>query len=87
MQAIIATQAHTALYEVAQLADKIAEVAPPPCVAGVSSPGEISILTARIDELTRQVAALRESLTLALTITDTTAHKAVIALGGTVTSP
>jgi hypothetical protein len=58
MQAIIATQAHTALDEVAQLADKIAEVAPPPYVAGVSSPGAISVLTARIDELTRQVAAL-----------------------------
>jgi hypothetical protein len=39
-QAIIATQAQTALDDVTQLADKIAEVTPPPCVAGVSSPGD-----------------------------------------------
>jgi hypothetical protein len=37
MQAIIATQAHTALDDVAQLADKIAEVAPPPFVVAVSN--------------------------------------------------
>jgi hypothetical protein len=57
VQAIIATQAQAALDEVAQLADKIAEVTAPPCVAGVSSPGDISTLTACIDELARQVAA------------------------------
>jgi hypothetical protein len=58
MRAIIAMQANTALDDVAQLADKIAEVGPPPCVAAVSSPAKISVLTARIDELTREVAAL-----------------------------
>jgi hypothetical protein len=39
VQAIIATQAHVALDDVAQLADKIVEVAPPPCVTHVSSSG------------------------------------------------
>jgi hypothetical protein len=57
IQAIIATQAQVALDDVDQLGDKIAEVTPPPCVAGVSSPGDISILTAHIDELARQAAA------------------------------
>jgi hypothetical protein len=56
IQAIITTQAQATLDEVAQLADKIVEVTPP-CVAGVYSPGDISTLTARIDELARQVAA------------------------------
>jgi hypothetical protein len=42
-----------------QLADKKAEITPPPCVARVySSCDDISILNARIDELARQVAAL-----------------------------
>jgi hypothetical protein len=58
VQAIIATQAQVALDVVAQLADKIAEVTPPPRVAGVSSTSDISIITARIDELARQLAAL-----------------------------
>jgi hypothetical protein len=35
IQAIIATQAQVALDDVSQLADKIAEVTPPPCVARV----------------------------------------------------
>jgi hypothetical protein len=47
----------------AQLANKIVEVTPPPCVAGVSSSGdEITTLTAHIDELARQVFALSASL-------------------------
>jgi hypothetical protein len=59
IQAIIATQAQVALDDVAQLADKIAEVTPPPCVAHVATSGaDIQSLTARIDELARQVAAL-----------------------------
>jgi hypothetical protein len=54
IQAIIATQALFALGDVAKLADKIAEVTPPPFVACVSSSGdEISTLTAHIDELAR----------------------------------
>jgi hypothetical protein len=59
IQAIIVTQGQAALDDVAQLADKIAEVTPPPCIAPVSSPSaDICTLTARIDELTQQVAAL-----------------------------
>jgi hypothetical protein len=57
IQAIIATQAQVAVDDVAQLADKIAEVTPPPCVARV----DISNLTARTDELARQVAAISAS--------------------------
>jgi hypothetical protein len=46
IQAIIATQAQVALDDVAQLADKIAEVTPPPCVARVaSSDADFSTLT------------------------------------------
>jgi hypothetical protein len=37
IQAIIVTQGQAALDDVAQLADKIVEVTPPPCVAPVSS--------------------------------------------------
>ena len=59
IQAVITTQGWVALDDVAQLEDKIAEVTPPPCVAPVSSSGADSCtLTAHIDELTRQVAAL-----------------------------
>jgi hypothetical protein len=59
IQAIITTQGQVALDDVAQLADKIAEVTPPPSVARLSSSGvDICTLTARIDELTRQVAAV-----------------------------
>jgi hypothetical protein len=59
IQAIIATQAQVTLDDVAQLADKIVEVMPPPRVAHVSSSGDdISILTTCIDELAQQVAAL-----------------------------
>ena len=59
IHAIIATQVQVALDDVAQLADKIAEVTLSPCVAPVSSSGaDICTLTARIDELARQVAAL-----------------------------
>jgi hypothetical protein len=62
IQAIIATQARVALDDVAQLADKIAEVTPPPCVACESSPGvDINSLTTRVDELARQIAALSAS--------------------------
>jgi hypothetical protein len=62
IQAIIATQVKVSLDDVAQLADKIAEVTPPPGVAHVSSSGEdICTLTARIDELARQVAELSTS--------------------------
>ena len=60
--AIIQTQAQVALDEVAQLADKIAEVTRPPCVAQVaSSDTEISKLTDLIDELARQVVELSAS--------------------------
>ena len=46
IQAITATHAQVALDDVAQLADKIAEVTPPPCVALVaSSDFDISIVT------------------------------------------
>jgi hypothetical protein len=58
IQAIIATQALVALDDVPQLAGKIAEVTPPLCVARVTSGVGIDNLTARIDELARQVAAL-----------------------------
>jgi len=59
IQTIIATQKQVSLDDVAQLADKIAEVTPPPCVAHVSSScDDMCILTARIDELARQVAEL-----------------------------
>jgi len=59
IQAIIATQAQVSLDYVAQLADKIVKVTPPPCVARVSSPGnDICTSTARIDELAQQVVAL-----------------------------
>jgi len=59
IQAIIVTQGQAALDDVAQLADKIAEVTPSPWVAPVSSSSaDICTLTARIDELTQQVAAL-----------------------------
>jgi hypothetical protein len=52
-------QAQVALNDVAQLADKTAEVMPPTYVACVSSSGnDICTLTACIDELARQVAAL-----------------------------
>jgi hypothetical protein len=62
MQAIIATQAQVALDDVAQLEDKIAEITSPPSVARVSSSGvDINTLTARTDELARQVAALSAS--------------------------
>jgi hypothetical protein len=62
IQAIIATQGQVALDDVAQLADKIAQVTPPPCVARVSSSGaDISALTTRIDELPKQIAALSAS--------------------------
>ena len=62
IQAIIATQAQVALDDMAQLADKIAEVTPAPCVARVaSSNADFSTLTDRIDELARQVAALSAS--------------------------
>ena len=62
IQAITVTQTEFALDDVAQLADKIAEVTPPPCVARVSSSGvDICTLTARTDELARQVAALSAS--------------------------
>jgi hypothetical protein len=53
IQAIIATQAQVALDDVTQLANKIAEVTPPPCVARVTSGADINILNARIDELAR----------------------------------
>ena len=58
IQATIATQGQVTLDDVAQTANKIAEVTPPPCVTRVSSGADISTLTARIDELARQVAAL-----------------------------
>ena len=62
IQVIIPTQAQVALDDVALLADKIAEVTPPPCVARVaSSDTDISILTDRIDELAQQIAALSAS--------------------------
>jgi hypothetical protein len=61
IQAIIATQAKVALDDVTQLAKKIAEVTPPPCVARVvSCNADIHNLKARIDELARGVAALSE---------------------------
>jgi hypothetical protein len=57
IQAIIVKEGQAALEDVTHLADKIAEVAPSPCVAPVSSSSaDIYTLTTRIDELTRQVA-------------------------------
>jgi hypothetical protein len=62
IQAIIATQAQVALDDVAQLADKIAEVTPLPCVARIASSGaDIHALTARIDELAGQIPVLSPS--------------------------
>jgi len=59
IESIIAKPAQVDLDDVAQLGDEIAEVMPPPCVARVSSSSDdIFTLTARIDELARQVAAL-----------------------------
>ena len=68
IQAIIATQINSSLEIVAQLADKINEVTPQPRAAQVSvalpgpstsaEPSAIDMLTRRIDDLTRQVAAL-----------------------------
>jgi hypothetical protein len=58
IQVIIATPARAALDAEAQLADRIAEVTRPPCVARVSLSGiDINILTTRTDELARQVVA------------------------------
>ena len=63
IQTIVATQTQVSLDDVAELADKIAEVTPPPCFARVSPSGDdICTLTACIDELARQVAALSTSL-------------------------
>jgi hypothetical protein len=85
-QAIIATQAQ-AVDDVAQQADKMEEVMPQPCVAGVFSSGDdISILTARIDVLASSRTFL-EILSSAFTIADTMASKLFIALCRTVTSP
>jgi hypothetical protein len=86
IQAITATQAQVALDDVAQLADKIAEVTPPTCVARVSSSGfDINTLTTRIDELARQVAALSASVSRPRSPLQTRRH--AITLCGTVTSP
>jgi len=57
IQAITVMQAQVALQDMAQLADKIAEVTPSPCVPQVSSSGDdICILTARIDEMFKGLA-------------------------------
>jgi hypothetical protein len=73
---------------VAQLADKIAEVTPPPCVGRVSSSGDdISTSTALIDELAWQVAALSTNVSSISTITGMTALKTFFTLCRTVTSP
>jgi len=65
IQAIIVTQVEAPQDDVAQLVDKIAEVTRSPWVAPVSSSSaEICTLTARIDELTRQVAALASNASL-----------------------
>ena len=75
IQDIIATQAQVSLDDVAQLADKIAEVTPPPCFARVSSSGvEICKLSARIDELARQVASLSTSPSRPLSPSRTRRH-------------
>jgi hypothetical protein len=59
IESITAKPAHVDLDDVAQLGDEIAEVMPPPCVASISSSDDdICTLTARIDELPQQVAAL-----------------------------
>ena len=58
IQAMIATQAQVPLDDVTQLADKIVEATSSPCVARVSSSHDIGTLTARVDELAREPAAL-----------------------------
>jgi hypothetical protein len=83
IQDINATQEQFALDDVAQLADKIGEVTPPPCVARVSSSGDdICTLTARTDELARQVAALSASPSR-----PRSPRKTFVTPCGTVTSP
>lgn len=58
IQTIIACQSEATLDAISQLADKIHEVTPPPTVASVAPPVEADSLLKRVEELTRQVAAL-----------------------------
>jgi len=85
---MIATRAEVPEDDVAQLADKIAEVTPPPCVARVSLSGDdISTSTTLIDELAWQVAALSTNVSSISTITDMTALKTFFTFCRAVTSP
>ena len=61
VQAILAGQTDSNLESAAQLADKICEVTTPPTTASISPtvPDNITALMERIEELSRQVAALQ----------------------------
>ena len=58
IQAVIATQRNAPLDDVAKLADTVNEVTPQAHVALTSPSNEMTSLTARIDKLTHQIAAL-----------------------------
>ena len=58
MQTILAGQAEGKLDAASQLADRIAEVAPLPVTASIAQNPESASLLQKIDELSRQVAAL-----------------------------
>jgi hypothetical protein len=65
-----------ALDDVARLEDKTAEVTLPPCVTCVSSSGDdISIVTARINQLAQQEAALSSRPSLPRSPSQMTARK------------
>lgn len=59
-QAILAAQADLGLDKIAELADKIIEVAPTPTVCATSAPPELSLaaLAKQLEEVSNQVAAL-----------------------------
>jgi len=61
VQAILASQTDSNLESVAQLADKICEVTIPPTTASISPtvPDNVTVLMERLEELSRQVAALQ----------------------------
>jgi len=71
---IIATQVQVPLNDVVQVEDKIAEVTSSPCVARVSSCGDVSTLAARIDELAREAAALSVSASHPRSLSQTRRH-------------
>jgi len=63
MQTILAGQAEGKLDAASQLADRIAEVAPLPVTASIAQNPESASLLQKIDELSRQVAALSSGRT------------------------